>query len=232
MTITSIFDRANQAAPLCVKYQGQSTAQPAFIELDPERRTVTADYDGEIDKSILSAVWHGRLRRYKVPATLKGEAIPPLLEELMPLFERVASGYTCEWNGSTMVGRLSEDAMSAEEAIEQHCEAIDYDSLAEVYEEPEGWLDECLNGDNLDDIWPSGQTLDEAVDYQTKIAAQEGIVLLFDAQDLRSYFLRRASELADDGRTLSSQQCRALLAEGYELSAFIQYPHQGFEGSA
>jgi len=118
MKITEL-DEANPAALHC-HYDGQIEAQPVYIEIDPEAGTVSADCNGEIGNAIPMNVYHGRIMRVGIPC-LTASAANRLMRDLLPLVEKLAAGYTCEWDGSNNVGRLTDEAMAALEAIQYRC---------------------------------------------------------------------------------------------------------------
>ncbi|QKW31475.1 hypothetical protein HUT11_35520 (plasmid) [Streptomyces seoulensis] len=146
-------------------YDGQSEAQPAYIELDLREGTLLADYDAEVGGAIPFSTYHGFERRYSIPV-LTGEAANRVMQEIAPLAERILADWVEEWDGNNMVARLGGDALAAEEEIEkmlgnglgsydrEHpfapddlvtawdidgavngCEAEDYDIIAETTDE-------------------------------------------------------------------------------------------------
>jgi hypothetical protein len=133
MTMTEIRTNANELraefAPLYCRYSGQCNAQSAYIDLDPEGETITmeADYDHEIDYAVPMRVWHGRTHRIKVSPFLTGRQIADLLEDddFQALARDVAAGFECYWDGSNLVGKLTDDARSALEAMERMAENIE-----------------------------------------------------------------------------------------------------------
>ena len=94
----------------------------AQIVVDPEARTVCADYDVCLHGTPAD-IWHGR--RLVIAVNPKGGV--PDAAATMTWLERehattiaaICDGYSCEWNGSNYVGRLSDDASEAFAALEQ-----------------------------------------------------------------------------------------------------------------
>lgn len=99
------------------QYHGQTNPQKAFIEIDLDEGIMQADWDGEIGGAVPMRVWHGRVRRYDLPPYCLPGPVNELMEEILPLAERMEKGYSCEWDGSNNVGKLDEDAQETEEAI-------------------------------------------------------------------------------------------------------------------
>ena len=109
------------------QYSGQINPQDCYVWLDGH--DVGASYNAEIATTVPLSVWHGTIRRYHLPFILTGQATNNLMEHLTPLLQRVADGFTEEWDGSNFVGQLTDDAQAAESQIEQEidtwCDASD-----------------------------------------------------------------------------------------------------------
>jgi len=108
--------------PLYRQYPGQSAPQPAHVELDCEQSSLRVGYSGEIGNAVTAAVYHGRVRQWCISESLTSQEIIDLLNQVAPLAERVAAGYTRHWDEHNHVGRLTEDATVAEEEAERICE--------------------------------------------------------------------------------------------------------------
>lgn len=106
---------------LYLRYRGQTSPQPVYVELDCESETLSAEVDTAIGPGTPFRVWHGRAIRWAIPA-LTESAAEGLLLDLIPLAQRVVDGYECRWDGSNHVGRLTEDAREAAEAIRDLCD--------------------------------------------------------------------------------------------------------------
>jgi hypothetical protein len=116
------------------QYTGQTSPQPCYLELDPEAETAHYDYSGEIGNAVPFPVWHGRLRRYHLPAAILASTAARLSDELRPLLDRVVAGYSERWDDSDHVGSLDDDAAEAEAEIERLLESIDSDDLVRVWD--------------------------------------------------------------------------------------------------
>lgn len=123
-------------AELYRRYDGQTSPQPCYIELDCGAGSMTADYDHEIGGGVPFSVFHGRTLRWRIPC-LRAAAANALMDRLRPLAERVVAGYSTEWDGSNNVGRITGDAQDAHDEIYRICEdrmkAADEDELVSVW---------------------------------------------------------------------------------------------------
>lgn len=90
-------------------YEGQSEAQPAYIELDLREGVLLADYNAEIGNGQPFSVFHGFDRRYGIPV-LTAKAANEVMHEIAPLAERILSDWEEQWNGSNHIARLGQDA--------------------------------------------------------------------------------------------------------------------------
>lgn len=97
-------------------YRGQTSAQPCHVELDCEAGTLTADYSGEIGNGVPVAVWHNRTLRWTIPC-LTADAANALLDEVLPIAERIVAGYSRRWDGHNHVGEFDADAEAAREEM-------------------------------------------------------------------------------------------------------------------
>jgi hypothetical protein len=101
------------------QYQGQQQPQPIYLELDPDKRKVTIDYNAEIGNAVPVDVWSGLVRRYTIPLMSRWSA-SQLARSIRPLFERVCAGWSRMDTGNNIVGCFTSDALDAEEDIERH----------------------------------------------------------------------------------------------------------------
>jgi hypothetical protein len=128
-------------------YDRQTNAQGCYIELDCANDTLSASYNAEIGNAIPFSVYHGHDQRFGIPC-LTGDAANSLIDDILPLAERVVAGYKSEWDGNNHVASFTDDAQAAIEEIEEKCNAIDADESNAVVEWDVGdWLD---NGNQPD----------------------------------------------------------------------------------
>lgn len=97
-------------------YRGQSAPQPCHVQLACDTGTLGAGYSGEIGNGVPSHVWHNRTLRWTIPC-LTADAANALLDEVLPIAERIVAGYSCEWDGHNHVGRFDADAEAAREKM-------------------------------------------------------------------------------------------------------------------
>jgi len=116
VTITEV-----EGTELHQHYRGQTSPQTCYVSLNCETGALTASCSGEIGNGVPFHVYHGRTRRWRIPA-LTAEAANALLAEIVPLAETIMSGYSCEWDGHNHVGELDDDARDADEAIRDLCD--------------------------------------------------------------------------------------------------------------
>lgn len=93
MTIINInpYTTTNQAA-LWRHYSGQQEAQPVFLSLDLRDGEWTADYNPEIGGAVPSAVYYGKVLRFRLPIIPTTDAVNRVLAELAPLAQKLLDG--------------------------------------------------------------------------------------------------------------------------------------------
>ncbi|MFI8944103.1 helix-turn-helix domain-containing protein [Streptomyces syringium] len=161
-----------EPAELYLHYDGQSEAQPAYIELDTQDGTLHADCNAEIGGAVPSSVYHGLHRRYGIPA-LTADAANRVMQEIAPLAERIIAGTEAEWDGNNTVAVLSDDALAAEEELEAHLglpsqehgysdepnQGFDDGDLIAVWD-----IDGATNGCEVDEYDITADTTDDRLD--------------------------------------------------------------------
>jgi len=150
----------NNPAELYHRYPRQSEPQPTFLFLNPGAQVLGVDWDGEVGGAVPADVWHGRIRRYRIPC-LTSARVNGLLEQVAPLAERVCAGYEEAWDGSNYIGRLDQDASGAEEEIARICD-------------PDHW--DHTDADGLVVVWEAGEYYYHSSDEEVGVTA--------DASDL------------------------------------------------
>lgn len=119
-TTIEIVHVSGDGIALYTRFPGQTAPQPCFVELDCDKRTLTAESNPEIGNAVPVHVWHHRILRWTIPC-LTDDAVNALLDELADDAGIVCDGYTCEWDGSDHVGRYTDDAEAAMERIREAC---------------------------------------------------------------------------------------------------------------
>ena len=200
------------SAPLFVRYPGQVSAQPAHLEIDPGSRTYTAESNPEIGNAVPMDVWHRRrLRCGGLPPSIGGAALAGFLADpdLVDLITRVCDGHSDAWDGSNMIGRLTDDASDALQDIERMIDALAVDLGAS----PDGLAWEAVDYVDASDweaLWPHHLTLAQAAEA----ALAEAPMAI--AGDLDAAMLNRAAQMhrSDDVDRLAVTHLDALLEDG------------------
>ena len=198
-----------EIAPLYSRYAGQTSAQDAYVEMD-EDGIVRADYSGEIGGGIPFSVYHGRIIRWGVSNTVRGDVLADYLEsdETIALLERVEAGQSIEWDGNNNRGKLDDDATEARDTIGNELDAMSEDdrSCGAVWD-----LDNWLGQLHFDDKWPVGKTLADAVKGIEDGAEAEGIQL---DGNIEKYLLDYAQNANERGECYRPEVLVALVEDG------------------
>lgn len=107
----------NKSSHLHLHYHQETDSQPVYIELHLEQGWMQVRVD-TLDRVASQEVDAGIVRRYLIPE-LTEDAVTALMEELLPLAQRVVDGSRVVWDNDygDNVGRLDADADLAEEQI-------------------------------------------------------------------------------------------------------------------
>lgn len=106
-------------------YARQNKPQRAYFELCENDNEVIATYDGAIGGAIPFEVFHKRDLRFYFSPELKMREVNQLGRDLLPLFARVRAGQSVQWDGNNHVGRFTDDAIRAIDAIEKAIEEME-----------------------------------------------------------------------------------------------------------
>jgi hypothetical protein len=129
-------------------YSGQTQRQGCYIELNCPNRTLSASYNPEIGNAIPFSVYHGHDQRFGINL-MRGSTVNDLMEEILPLAQRVVDGYDSKWDGNNYIAKFTDNAQNALDEIEAICDSVEGDL----------------------EIWDAGDWLD-AVTHQTDIAVE------------------------------------------------------------
>jgi len=154
-------------------YDGQTSSQGCYIELDCEAGTLTASFNGEIGNAIPFSVYHGHDQWFSIPM-LTGDAANELMSEIAPLAERVVDGYDCDWDGRNNVATFTDDAQAAIDEIREICDTIEVDELNGVQEyDASEWLNAIMHRCDLDgESCKYGQTVTVKIEDVGTITAK------------------------------------------------------------
>ncbi|WP_223554330.1 hypothetical protein [Pseudomonas sp. BF-R-01] len=181
--LNDLQDIADSIAPLYQKYARQLQPQPAYIAIDICRGEIEADVNGEVGNGVPFSVWHGLVRRYRVPSNVRGSAIAAFLRsaEFQVLATRIVGGAEDVWDGNNRVGKLSDDAKVAEEELEALIR-VELDG-GDEYTHAQIWDADSLGQCSLTDYWSADKTLDEATIELEEGAKHERALLDVDVRD-------------------------------------------------
>jgi len=140
--------------PLFHQYEGQNTPQGAHIALRLDTGKIYADIDYNIGGGIDTDVWHGRELNWTINRNMTAAEINTLMDDLHPLFDKIHSLMTVEWDGSNHRGRYIDTNASAkgaelQEKIHAITEASDTKSGGVWY--AENWLENTTDSQEDDD---------------------------------------------------------------------------------
>ena len=110
---------------LLTQYQGQTSPQDAYIELDTKTGEMSAKYNPEIGNAVPMRVWHGITRRYSIPVVSAVTANALMMEEIKPLAQRVVDGSEIIWDGNNHIAKFNQDAQEADEEITYICDSAE-----------------------------------------------------------------------------------------------------------
>ena len=118
ITISKLTDKN----ALHCQYQGQTSEQDCYIELDCRRAWLSAYYNAEIGNAVPFSAYHGHEQRFAIPC-LTADVANALMEEIAPIAQRVVDGYEFDWDGNNHVAKFTDDAQAAIEEIAGICDA-------------------------------------------------------------------------------------------------------------
>lgn len=182
---SAVEELREEIAPLHHQYQGECSAQPAYLELD-EDGNISADWDGEIGGGTPMSVWNGRSLRWTLPDALTGEAVAGFVkrEDVAALLARIHDGNSIEWDGSNNVGRLNQDASEAQDDLEQLIQSNPFS------ESDFAWVmtarEWAFSSQTVAEVWPDPSETLEAVAARVEsdtIYADARVVLTTAMQD-------------------------------------------------
>lgn len=190
-------------APLYYKFDGQWNAQTAYIEVDTEERTVTADCNHEISNCVPERVFDGIVIRINVPNNVDGDSLASFMNENASAFEFICDSIDVEWDGSNNVGVVNDKEAVSEVIYRLEKDAAELECV-NIYEAAD-----YLGQRTLEDNWPAGKTLDETIEDIEMNA--DGIIEGY----LEEVLLWQALYAYNDRKNVTKEQYAALL--DYEL---------------
>lgn len=125
MSARIVAQDATELAPLYDRYRGQSEPQPAHLEINTETGVAVFETSGEIGNGVPMRVWHGIDRRVSCSCYLTGAQLVAASAYLLPLVQTVYDETDTDWDGSNMVGTITDAGQEALDEIEQYLDGID-----------------------------------------------------------------------------------------------------------
>lgn len=201
-----------------------NNAATAFLYLGRETSAwLTVDSDGDIypDSEIRQgtvpfSVWDHTTLRIELPAAVSAAALHQWLatEETQALLETLHLGHelSVDLARGREVGTLTEAADEALGTLE--AQARELETLA-VWN-----VDEWIYHSTIQELWPAGKSLEEAVVKLESIASSDSVHLVGDVAEV---LLDRAIEEAHDGHELTDEQ-RASISEAGRSDELPEVP--------
>jgi len=121
-------DSLTGSTPLYVQYDRQTSPQDAFVEIHADG-TVNYESNSEIGNAVPVSVWHGRIRRIKIPNHFTATGYQQLHDYLMADLEILINGMDEKWDGSNWVGTLTEGAREILDGLEQDSAMGEWDGF-------------------------------------------------------------------------------------------------------
>ena len=93
------------------QYPGQFRHQSAYIELDPETKTLSCDWNGEIGNAVPFSVYHGRVQRFSFPPFTKLLDVRDCMKAIAPACAAMVKEYKERWDGNNWRGIWNEELL-------------------------------------------------------------------------------------------------------------------------
>lgn len=208
-----------------------NNAATAFLYLGKETSAwLTVDRDGDIypeseinQGTVPSSVWDRTILRIALPAAVTAAALNQWLakEKTQDLLETLHLGHELIESQARgrEVGTLTEEAEDALVTLE--VEALELLALA-VWD-----VDEWFYDSSIQDLWPAGKSLKEAVAELESKASRDGVHLDGDVAEV---LLDKAIKRAHDGHELTVEQ-RASISEAGRSDELPEAPGRKVEES-
>jgi hypothetical protein len=126
-------------APVFLRYAGQHAPQRAIVEIDPERRTISAFPDAEVGGAVPFAVWYGRVLRLHCTPYASEQGLRDWVAANIEGIERLMAGHSVHGEH----GRLTNDASDLVYQLERSLVDIPVDDV---------WDAEDVIGDEYESI--------------------------------------------------------------------------------
>lgn len=101
--------------PTQCQYAGQNQRQPVVVDIEPD--LIRVHYNAELGNAVPVAVWNGTVQRLTL-GPLPRYVVKAWLTVHRDDLRKIAAGLSDHWDGSNMVGDLTEDATELLESLE------------------------------------------------------------------------------------------------------------------
>ncbi|MEV4767815.1 hypothetical protein [Micromonospora humida] len=196
MTAITI-NKLTEAAALFRHYDGEAYPQPCYVHLDLEDGQVHCDYTASIGGAVPIAIHDRRTLTWQIPP-LTADSANRLMAEIAPLAQRVLDGASIEFNGSSHIGTLDDDAQDASDEIETIASSWADDNGTDVVSAVDAYDWYSEGDDPADELGLTADTTDEQLAAIEKAAeaditaAAEGTIVV---QRLATYLEGRRGEM-------------------------------------
>ncbi len=161
MTTLEITFESNELFPLYQKYDSQNEAQPAYIELDLETGSLTADYDSNVGGGTSEDKWNQRVLTWDLNAQTSVDDIKSILEENKPYFQTILDSSEIVHKDGNRIG------------VTQGYESINWDQF--VSTELEGGVVESFGDWLAGEHFPKdGQTSNDFIKEVLELDGEDG----------------------------------------------------------
>lgn len=187
-----------------------------YLRFDPKAEEVTFRSDHPAINMTPEGEYHGRIRTYSAfveRGIVDARSVTEFLEsdEAQALLRRIADGFSIEWNGSNRVGRLSDDAKTAEKHLRALLDAresfsaegegaVDYNETAIDAYPDSGFRDagEWISTGSAEELGITPDMTDEDVDALAKEIYEEARHMGTILRGLERHIALRSEELREE----------------------------------
>jgi len=127
----------NNPLPLYCKYNGQVYPRSGRLIFNVEGRKIEFDHYSETGDGITLHEYHGHTICNSIDEMLSFNDIKQLAKDILPIAERIISGYSCKWNGCNHIAVYTDDAKVAMEELRRICSETDSTSNFSVWDTEE-----------------------------------------------------------------------------------------------
>lgn len=168
--------------------------EKAYLYFEPDKGKLWVETRNSVENSgVPMDVWNGVVLRWPLPPSTNAKWLSDAVNsgEFDDLLDRIAQGYSCDWDGSNWVGELTPDAEAAFQEMEERLQAFQDQEIG-VWE-----ADEWLRDTSDEDLGIRPDMTDEELEQVAKSWEDDaefyGVKLLWTYE----YILQRVEELKE-----------------------------------